>query len=115
MTMEAKASVRYVRITPMKARRVLDLIRGRHVDEARRILTFSPLAAAKTIGKALDSAVANASQQPGGAPADLVVDRAWADEGPVLKRFRPRAQGRAYQVLKKTSHITVVVKSKGTE
>ena len=113
--MEAQATVRYVRITPQKARRAIDLIRGRQVDEARRILRFSTLGASRTLAKALDSAVANAEQRPGVVAQNLVVDRAWVDEGPSLKRFRPRAQGRAYQVLKRTSHITVVVKSMGTD
>ena len=113
--MEASASVRFVRITPQKARRAIDLIRGRQVDEARRILKFSTLGASRTLAKALDSAIANAEQRPGVVAQNLVVDRAWVDEGPSLKRFRPRAQGRAYQVLKRTSHITVVVKSMGTD
>ena len=113
--MEASASVRFVRITPQKARRAIDLIRGRQVDEARRILKFSTLGASRTLAKALDSAIANAEQRPGVVAQNLVVDRAWVDEGPTLKRFRPRAQGRAYQVLKRTSHITVVVKSMGTD
>jgi large subunit ribosomal protein L22 len=114
-TMEAKATVRYVRITPQKARRAIELIRGRQVDEARRILRFSPLGAAKTIEKALNSAVANAEQKPGVAPQNLVVERAWVDEGPTLKRFRPRAYGRATTVFKRTSHITLVVRSLGEE
>ena len=113
--MEAQATVRYVRITPQKARRAIDLIRGRQVDEARRILKFSTLGASRTLAKALDSAVANAEQRPGVVAQNLVVDRAWVDEGPTLKRFRPRAQGRAYQVLKRTSHITLVVKTMGTD
>jgi large subunit ribosomal protein L22 len=113
--MEAKATVRYVRITPQKARRAVELIRGRQVDEARRILRFSPLGAAKTIEKALNSAVANAEQKPGVAPQNLVVERAWVDEGPTLKRFRPRAYGRATTVFKRTSHITLVVRSLGEE
>jgi large subunit ribosomal protein L22 len=113
--MEAKATVRYVRITPQKARRAIELIRGRQVDEARRILRFSPLGAAKTIEKALNSAVANAEQKPGVAPQNLVVERAWVDEGPTLKRFRPRAYGRATTVFKRTSHITLVVRSLGEE
>ena len=107
--MEAKATVKYVRISPQKARRAVDLVRGRQVEEARRILRFSPLGASKTIEKALNSAVANAEQQPGVVAQNLVVDRAWVDEGPTLKRFRPRAQGRAYRIRKRTSHITVVV------
>lgn len=113
--MEARATVRYVRITPQKARRAIDLIRGRQVEEARRILRFSTLGASKTLAKALESAVANAEQQPGGAPRDLVVDRVWVDEGPTLKRWMPRAQGRATPIMKRTSHITLVVKSTGDE
>ncbi|MFM8943976.1 MAG: 50S ribosomal protein L22 [Actinomycetota bacterium] len=113
--MEASATLRFVRITPQKARRAIALIRGRQVDEARRILRFSTLGASRTLAKALDSAVANAEQRPGVVAQNLVVDRAWVDEGPSLKRFRPRAQGRAYQVLKRTSHITLVVKTMGTD
>jgi large subunit ribosomal protein L22 len=113
--MEAKATVKYVRITPQKARRAVDLIKGRQVDEARRILKFSPLGASKTLEKALNSAVANAEQQPGVVAQNLVVDRAWVDEGPTLKRWRPRAYGRATKVLKRTSHITLVVRSLGED
>lgn len=109
--MEAKATVKYVRISPPKARRVIDLIRGRGVEEARRILRFSNLGAARTIEKALDSAVANAEQTPGVIPQNLVIDRAFVDEGPTLKRWRPRAYGRATRVRKRTSHVTVVLKS----
>jgi large subunit ribosomal protein L22 len=109
--MEAKATVRYVRITPSKARRAVALIKGRQVEEARRILRFSPLGAAKTLEKALNSAVANAEQTPGIVPQNLVVERAWVDEGPTLKRWRPRAYGRATKVMKRTSHITLVVRS----
>jgi large subunit ribosomal protein L22 len=109
--MEAKATVRYVRVSPPKARRVIDLIRGRGVEEARRILRFSNLGAARTIEKALDSAVANAEQTPGVIPQNLVVDRAFVDEGPTLKRWRPRAYGRATRIRKRTSHVTVVLKS----
>jgi large subunit ribosomal protein L22 len=113
--MEARATVRFVRISPPKARRVVDLIRGRHVDDARRILRFSPHSAARTIDKALVSAIANAEQQPGVAPQNLVVERAFVDEGPTLKRWRPRAYGRAARVRKRTSHITVVVRSLGED
>jgi large subunit ribosomal protein L22 len=113
--MEAKATVRFVRISPPKARRVIDLIRGRHVDEARRILRFSPHSASRTIEKALASAIANAEQDPGIAPQNLVVDRAYVDEGPTLKRWHPRAYGRAARIRKRTSHITVVVRSLGEE
>jgi large subunit ribosomal protein L22 len=113
--MEAKATVKYVRISPQKARRAVDLVRGRQVEEARRILRFSPLGASKTIEKALNSAVANAEQQPGVVAQNLVVDRAWVDEGPTLKRWRPRAYGRATKIFKRTSHITLVVRSLGED
>ena len=113
--MEAKATVKYVRITPQKARRAVDLIRGHQVEEARRILRFSPLGASKVLEKALNSAVANAEQQPGVVAQNLIVDRAWVDEGPTLKRWRPRAYGRATKVLKRTSHITLVVRSLGDD
>ena len=113
--MEAKATVKYVRISPQKARRAVDLVRGRQVEEARRILRFSPLGASKTIEKALNSAVANAEQQPGVVAQNLVVDRAWVDEGPTMKRWRPRAYGRATKILKRTSHITLVVRSLGED
>ena len=113
--MEAKATVKYVRISPPKARRVIDLVRGRQVDEARRILKFSPLGAAKTVEKALNSAVANAEQQPGVIAQNLIVERAWVDSGPTLKRWRPRAYGRATRVRKRTSHLTLVVRSLGED
>ena len=109
--MQAKATAKYIRISPRKARRVVDLIRGRHVAEARRILRFSPLGASHTVEKVLNSAVANAEQSPGVIPENLVVRTGWVDEGPTLKRFRPRAYGRATQIRKRTSHITVVVET----
>jgi large subunit ribosomal protein L22 len=113
--MEARATVKYVRISPPKARRVIDLVRGRQVEEARRILRFSPLGAARTVEKALDSAVANAESQPGVIAQNLIVDRAWVDEGPTLKRWRPRAYGRATKIFKRTSHITLVLRSMGED
>ena len=113
--MEAKASMRYVRTTPRKMRRVVDLIRGEHVLEARRILRFSPLQASHDLEKLLNSAVANAEASPGVIADNLLVARAWVDEGPTLKRFRPRAYGRAARVRKRTSHVTVVVQSMGEE
>lgn len=108
--MEGRATLRYVRVSPRKARRVVDLIRGRHVEEARRILRFSPLGASRDVAKLLDSAVANAEQNPGVVAQNLVVDRAWVDEGPTLRRWRPRAYGRATRIRKRTSHVTLVVK-----
>ncbi len=108
--MEARAQARYVRVTPMKARRVVDLIRGLPATEAQAILRFAPQAASEPVGKVLDSAIANASHNNGVRDvASLYVSEAYVDEGPTLKRFRPRAQGRAYRVRKRTSHITVVV------
>ena len=113
--MEARATVKYVRTSPRKMRRVVDLIRGQHVQEARRILRFSPLGASHDVEKLLNSAVANAEQQPGVIADNLLVERAWVDEGPTLRRFRPRAYGRATRVRKRTSHVTLVVKTMGDE
>jgi large subunit ribosomal protein L22 len=110
--MEAKASAKYIRISARKMRRSVDLIRGRHVDDARRILTLSPLGANETLVKVLNSAVANAEQR-NAIPENLFVVRAWVDEGPTLRRFRPRAQGRATRIRRRTSHVTVVVETLG--
>jgi large subunit ribosomal protein L22 len=107
---EAKASAKYVRISPRKMRRSVDLIRGRHVEDARRILRLSPLGPNPMLIKVLESAVANAEQKQA-IPENLVVVRAWVDEGPTLKRFRPRAMGRANKIRKRTSHVTIVVES----
>ncbi len=111
--MEARARARFVRISPRKARRVIDMIRGRTVGEARRILALSGLGAARSVQKCLDSAVANAEQNPGVVADNLVVARAFVDEGPTLKRWRPRALGRATRIDKRTSHITVIVETVG--
>jgi large subunit ribosomal protein L22 len=108
-TKEARASVKHARITPNKARFLLNLIRGLHVEEARRVLTFSRKAASHDIGKVLDAAVANAQFVFNADPSTLFVSRAWADEGVVLKRYMPRAQGRAYRIRKRTAHITICV------
>jgi large subunit ribosomal protein L22 len=110
--MQVKAQARFVRVTPSKARRVVDLIRGLHVDEARRVLDFTPRAATVPVRKVLDSAIANAEHNHQLAADALFVSRAFVDEGPTLKRFRPRALGRAYRIRKRTSHITVVVDSR---
>jgi large subunit ribosomal protein L22 len=107
---EAKAIAKYVRISPRKLRRSVDLIRGQHVEDARRILTFSPYKANRTLIKVLNSAVANAEQQQAIAE-NLVVTGAWVDDGPTIKRWRPRAYGRATKIRKRTSHVTVVLKS----
>jgi large subunit ribosomal protein L22 len=106
--LEAKASAKYIRVAPPKMRRSVDLIRGRHVDDARRILRLSPLGPNRTLAKVLESAVANAEQKEA-IPENLVITRAWVDEGPTLRRFRPRAYGRATRIRKRTSHVTVVV------
>jgi large subunit ribosomal protein L22 len=105
----AFASARYVRITPMKARRVVDMVRGLQVDEALTLLQFAPQAASETVYKVLESAVANAETTEGLNRADLVLSVAMVDEGPTMKRWRPRAQGRATRINKRTSHITLVV------
>lgn len=108
---EARAIARHVRVTPMKARRVIDLVRGKNVDEALDILRFAPQSASEPVYKVLASAVANAENNLGLDRRTLVVATAFADEGPTLKRFQPRAQGRAFRIRKRTSHITVVVES----
>jgi len=107
--MEARAKARFVRVTPRKARRVVDLIRGMPAGEAQAVLAFAPQAASGPVGKVLASAIANAGQEQHSDGGALVVSRAWVDEGPTMKRFRPRAQGRAYRINKRTSHITVIV------
>jgi large subunit ribosomal protein L22 len=113
--MEARASSKYVRTSPRKMRRTVDLIRGQHVEEARRILRFSTLGASHDVAKLLESAVSNAERSPGVISDNLVVSRAWVDEGPTLRRYRPRAYGRAARVRKRTSHVTVVVQTMGDE
>lgn len=108
-TAEVKAIARYVRMSPRKVRRVLDQIRGRTYAEALILLEFMPYRACDPVLKVLRSAVANAEHNEGLDRTSLVVSTAYADQGPVLKRFRPRAQGRAYQIRKPTCHITVAV------
>ena len=103
------ATARYVRITPMKARRVVDMVRGLPVDDALALLQFAPQAASETVYKVLESAVANAGTTEGLDTGDLVVSVARVDEGPTMKRWRPRAQGRATRINKRTSHITLAV------
>ena len=115
--MEAKAQLRFVRVTPMKARRVINVIRNKNALEAVEILRFAPYAVATDVEKLLKSAMANAKNKAENAgerfnEAELVIREAYVDEGPTMKRFRPRAQGRASQILKRTSHITIVVGTK---
>lgn len=108
-SVETKASAKYIRISPRKARLVVDLIRGRDVADAQQILDYSPKAAARVVGKILNSAIANAEHNNKLDPDELYVCRAYVDEGPTLKRFRPRAMGRATRINKRTSHITLVL------
>ncbi len=109
------ASARFVRIAPMKARRVVDMVRGQDVDDALALLKFAPQAAASTVYKVLESAVANAQGTESLERATLVVSKAMVDEGPTMKRWRPRAQGRASRINKRTSHITIVVQPRADE
>jgi large subunit ribosomal protein L22 len=110
--MEARAKTRYVRVAPRKARLVIDLIRGRAVGEALTVLDYTPKKAAKILAKTLRSAVANAENTGNVDVDELVVKRAYVDEGPTQKRTLPRAQGRATRVFKRTSHMTIVVGEK---
>ncbi|HLB39252.1 MAG TPA: 50S ribosomal protein L22 [Actinomycetota bacterium] len=112
---EARATSKYTRTSARKMRRVVDMVRGQHVAEAQRILRFSGLGASRDVEKLLKSAVANAERHPGVIAENLVVSRAWVNEGPTLKRFRPRAYGRATKVRKRTSHVTLVVATMGDE
>ncbi|MGZ4577523.1 MAG: 50S ribosomal protein L22 [Mycobacterium sp.] len=108
----AVAKARFVRVSPTKARRVIDLVRGRSVTDALDILRWAPQAASEPVAKVIASAAANAQNNNGLDPATLVVATVYADEGPTAKRIRPRAQGRAFRIRKRTSHITVVVESR---
>jgi large subunit ribosomal protein L22 len=116
----AHAKLRYSTVTPMKARRVVDLVRGLPADEALSVLRFTPQSASEPVYKVLESAIANARYAAGLRQErleaeDLVVSAAYVDEGPTQKRFRPRAQGRAYRIRKRTSHITIEVESWSAE
>ncbi|UOQ57957.1 50S ribosomal protein L22 [Leucobacter allii] len=113
---ESIARVRHIRITPQKARRVVDLVRGKNAQEALAILKFAPQAASEPIFKLVASAIANARVKADKENLrlnedELVIARAFVDEGATLKRFRPRAQGRAFRINKRTSHITIVLQS----
>ena len=108
----AKAQARFVRVSASKARRVIDLVRGKSVAEALDILRWAPQQASLPVAKVIASAAANATNNEGLDPATLVVATVFADEGPTAKRIKPRAQGRAYRIRRRTSHITVVVESR---
>jgi large subunit ribosomal protein L22 len=107
--MEAKAIARYIRISPQKARLVADVIRGRNVEDAINTLRFMPKKGARILRKVVESAVANAGQNEAIDVDTLYVKRVFIDGGPMLKRMRPRAMGRANRILKRTSHITIVL------
>ena len=108
----ATAKARFVRVSATKARRVIDLVRGKSVSEALDILRWAPQAASEPVAKVIASAAANAQNNEGLDPSTLVVATVYADEGPTAKRIRPRAQGRAFRIRKRTTHITVVVESR---
>jgi large subunit ribosomal protein L22 len=108
----AVAKARFVRVSATKARRVIDLVRGKSVSEALDILRWAPQAASEPVAKVIASAVANAQNNEGLDPSTLVVATVYADEGPTAKRIRPRAQGRAFRIRKRTSHITVILESR---
>ena len=107
--METRAVAKYIRITPRKVRIVLDLIRGKNVAEAFAILKFTPKAGADVVEKVLRSAVANAENNFDMDADKLFVKTAYADQGPTLKRYRPKARGSATQILKRTSHLTIIL------
>ena len=107
----ARATARFVRVTPMKARRVVDLVRYLPTDEALALLRFAPQSASEPVYKVLASAIATAENNERLDPDALLVSEAFVDEGPTLKRFRPRAQGRAYRIRKRTCHITIAVEA----
>ncbi len=110
--MESTAKTRFVRISAQKARLVADMIRGRKVGDALNVLDYTPKKAARIIAKTLRSAVANAEDQQNVDVDDLYVKRAFVDEGPTQRRILPRAHGRATRILKRSSHITVIVDEK---
>ena len=110
--MEVKASARHIRISPRKVRVVIDLVRGKSVTEALSLLKFIPKRASEPIAKVIASAAANAEHNFNLNKDNLVVSQAYVDQGPTLKRFHPRQRGQAFPILKRTSHITVMVKEK---
>jgi large subunit ribosomal protein L22 len=113
--METKAVAKFVRISPRKVRLVVDLIRGKKVEEALAILKFTPQISREPVSKVLNSAIANAEHNLEMSPDDLYVTKVYVDQGPTLKRIMPRAMGRADRIRKRTSHITVVVGDKKEE
>ena len=110
--MEVKASARYVRIAPRKVRVVIDLVRGKSVNEALALLKFVPKRASEPVAKVIASAAANAEHNFNLNKDNLIISKAYVDQGPTLKRYHPRQRGQAFPILKRTSHITVMVKEK---
>ena len=110
--MEAKAIAKYIRMTPMKVGIVLDLVRGKDVNEAFAVLKYTPKDAAELVGKVLNSAVSNAENNLDLDRSKLYVAEAFVGAGPTLKRFRPHAQGRAFRIKKRTSHVTLIVRER---
>ena len=111
----ARATAKFVRVSPMKARRVIDLVRGKSVSDALAILKYAPQTASAPVAMVVASAAANAENNFGLRRDKLVISEAYANEGPTMRRFRPRAQGRAFHIRKRTSHITVVVSEKAEQ
>jgi large subunit ribosomal protein L22 len=109
MKTKVRATAKYVRVSPSKVRQLTPLIVGQPIHEAQRVLQFADKGAAQPLLKVLNSAVANAENNDDLDPDELIVDNAFADDGPIIKRYRPRALGRAYRIRKRTAHITVVV------
>ena len=107
--MEIRAAARFVRISPRKVRLIMDQVRGKQVEEALNMLNFAPQKGARILKKLISSAVANAGQNAGVDVDSLYIKRVYGDEGPMLKRWRPRAQGRATRIRKRTSHLTVIL------
>lgn len=110
--MEIRAKARFIRISPQKIRLIMGQVRGKKVEEALNLLSFAPQKGARILKKLLDSAVANAQQNADMDVDSLYISKVYADEGPTLKRWRPRAQGRATRIRKRTSHLTVILDEK---
>lgn len=107
--MEVRAVAKYIRVSPRKVRLIMDQLRGKRVEEALNALTFAPQKSARIVKKLINSAVANAEENSHIDVDTLYIKRLYADEGPTLKRFRPRAMGRASRIRKRTSHLTVIL------
>lgn len=113
--MQARAEAKYVRISPRKVNYICKEIRGKQVHEALTILKFTPKKGARILEDVLLSAIANAENNLSLDAEDLIVDNCWANDGPTMKRWRPKAKGAAYPILKRTSHVGVIVKEKEEE